>query len=61
MLPVVQVPGDDALAAAFLVHDQIDGEILDEELRLVLQALLVEGVQQRVTGAVRGGAGAQRR
>src|SRR5260370_6342915 len=32
--------------------------MLDKEARLVLQALLVKGVQYRVAGAVRGGAGA---
>ena len=35
-------------------------EVLDEELGLVLERLLVERVQHRVAGAVRGGAGALR-
>ena len=39
---------------------QIDGEILDEEARLVLEALLVERVQDRMAGAVGGGAGTKR-
>ena len=29
---VVEVERDDAAAAAVVVHDQVDGEILDEEL-----------------------------
>src|SRR5580692_4871763 len=44
-------------AGAILVHQQVDCEILDKETRLVLEALLVERVQDRVAGAVRGGAG----
>ena len=40
-----------------LFHDEIDGEILDEELRLVFERLLIERMQHRVAGAVRGGAG----
>ena len=28
---VVELDGDDTAAAALLVHDQVDGEILDEE------------------------------
>jgi hypothetical protein len=39
------------------IHDQVDGEVLDEELGVVLQALLIEGVQDGVAGAVGGGAG----
>ncbi len=61
----VQPPGrevdrDEALALAVL-HDQIDGEVLDEELRRMLQRLLIQRVQHRVTGAIRRGAGALRR
>ena len=54
---ILQAPGEQATAAAVLVHQQVDGKILDEEARLVLEALLVERVQDRVAGAVGGGAG----
>ena len=47
-------------ATATVFHDQVDGEILDVELGIVLQGLLVQGVQHRVAGAVRRGAGARR-
>ena len=57
---VLQVPGHDAAADAFLVHDQVEREILDEELDVVLQALLIQRVQDGVAGAVGGGAGAHR-
>ena len=52
---------DDAAAGAVLVHDQVDGEVLDEELGRVPQRLAVERVQHGVAGAVGGGAGALRR
>jgi hypothetical protein len=42
-------------------HDQVDGEILDEELGVVLQRLAVERVQDRVAGPVGGGTGALHR
>ena len=61
MRAVFQVPGHDAAADAFLVHDQVEREIFDEELRVVLQALLIQRVQDGVAGAVGGGAGAHRR
>ena len=57
---VVEIDGDDAAAAAVLVHHQIDGEIFDEELGLVAQRLAIHGVQHGVAGAVGGGAGALR-
>ncbi len=41
-----------------LVHDQVEGEVLDEELGLVRQRLAVHGVQHGVAGAVGRGAGA---
>jgi hypothetical protein len=40
------------------VHDQVDGEIFDEEIGVVFQALLVECVEHGVAGAVCCGAGA---
>src|ERR1041385_4466682 len=58
---VVEVERDDAAAAAFVVHDQVDGEVFDEELRRVSQRLAVHGVQHGVAGAVGGRAGALRR
>ena len=55
---VVEVPGDDAGAASVGLHDQVEREIFDEELRVVLQRLAVERVQDGVAGAVGGRAGA---
>ena len=57
---VVEIDGDDAAAAAVVVHDQVDGEIFDEELGRMAQRLAVHGVQHGVAGAVGGGAGALR-
>ena len=39
-------------AAALVVHDEVDGEELDEELGGVAQRLAVHGVQHGVAGAV---------
>ncbi len=47
----IQVPGNHAAALA-LIHQQVDGEIFDEELCVLLQRLLVERVQDRVAGPV---------
>ena len=58
---VLQAPGGDAAAHALIVHDQVEREVFDEELDVVLQALLIQRVQDRVPGAVGGGAGAARR
>jgi hypothetical protein len=55
--PVLQTPGEQAAAGAVIVREEINGKIFDKEARLVLEALLVERVQDRVTRAVRGGAG----
>ena len=60
MLPSSSFSAIDAAAAAFVVHDEVDGEILDEELRRVAQRLAIERVQDGVAGAVGGGAGALR-
>ena len=57
---VVEIDRDDAAAAAVVVHDQVDGEIFDEELRRMAQRLAVHGVQHGMAGAVGGGAGALR-
>ena len=58
---VFEIERDDAAAGAVLVHDQIEREILDEELRRLAQRLTVERVQHGVAGAVGGGARALRR
>ena len=58
---VVQVPGDDAAAAAVLVHDEVDREILDEELGPPLERLAVKRVEDGVAGAVGRGTGAMGR
>ena len=58
---VIQVPGHHAPAGAVLVHDQVEGEELDKELRLVLQRLLIERVQYGMAGAVGRRAGALHR
>ena len=56
---VGQAPRDDAAAGAVVrVHDQVDGEEFDEELGVVLERLLVEGMEDRMARAVRRGAGA---
>ena len=55
---VLDAHGDDAAAGALLVHQQVEGEILVEELDLVPERLLEEGVQHGVAGAVGGGTGA---
>ena len=58
---VFEVPGHHAAADALIIHDQVEGEILDEELAIGLQRLLIERVQDGVAGAVGGGAGAHGR
>ena len=48
-------------AAAFAIfHDQIEREVLDEERGVVLQRLLIQGVQHGVAGAIGRRAGALR-
>ena len=62
---VVEAHGDHADAFLFAVrpglHDQVEREIFDEEVGVVLEALLVERVQHGVAGTVGGGAGALHR
>ncbi len=48
------VEREHAPADAFLVKDEIEREVLDEEARVVLERLLIERMQNRVAGAVRG-------
>src|SRR5206468_11276402 len=55
---VVEVERDDTAARAVL-HDEVEREVFDEEVRILLQALLIERVQHRMAGAVGRGAGAQ--
>ena len=57
---VIEFQRDHAAAGALVVHDQVDGEELDEELRRMAQRLAVHRVQHGVAGAVGGGAGALR-
>ena len=57
---VGHVDGDDAAAGALVVHDQVDGEILDVELCRLAQRLAVHGVKHRMAGTVGGSAGAPR-
>ena len=47
---VIQFPGGHTAAGAFLIHDQVEREILDEELGLFLDALTVQCVQHGVAG-----------
>jgi hypothetical protein len=56
-LAVGQIDRNHAATLA-VFHHQIDGEIFDEELRLVANGLLIEGMQHCVTGAIGGRAGA---
>ncbi len=56
---IVQVPGHHAAHRA-VFHDQVEGEILDEEIHFMLDALAVKRVQHGVAGAVGGGACALR-
>ncbi len=56
--PILQAPGNDALASALVVHQQVERKVLGEEGNAVLQRLLVEGMQQRMAGPVCGRAGA---
>ena len=54
---VGHVDGDHT-AALTVLHDQVDGKVLDEELRFVSQRLLIQGMQHGVTGAIGRSAGA---
>lgn len=47
----VQSNDTDTLA---ILHDQVKGEVLDEEVRVVTEGLAVEGVEESVTGTVSG-------
>ena len=55
--PVVKLPGQHPFAGAVLTHQKVDGEILDIEFRLLLQALAIQRVQDRMPRPVSGRAG----
>src|SRR5262249_58461797 len=55
---VVELDRDDTAAATLVVHDQIDGKELDEELGGLAQRLPVHRMQHGVAGAVGRGTGA---
>ena len=52
---VLLVVGQDTAALAIL-HDQVNGEVLDEVVGVVPEGLAVEGVEEGVAGTVGGGA-----
>ncbi len=54
---VLLVVGQDTAALAIL-HDQVDGEVLDEVVGVVPKGLAVESVEERVAGTIGGGAAA---
>ncbi len=59
--PVIEAHGDHAdalLAVGAVLHDQVDGEIFDEEGRVVFEALLIERMEHGVAGAIGRRAGA---
>src|SRR5499433_444184 len=58
---VVELERDDATAPALVVHDQVDGEIFDEELRRMAQRLAVQGMEDGVAGTVGSSRGTLRR
>ncbi len=55
---VIKVPRHHTRTHPVIGHDEVEREILDEKLRLVLQRLAIERVQDGVPGAVGGRAGA---
>src|SRR6185437_411243 len=57
---VFHVPGEKAAARAVILHQQVERDVFDKELGIVLQALLIERVQDRMSGPVGSGAGALR-
>src|ERR1700719_1917349 len=54
---VFEPPCHDPTALVF-IHDQVEHDVLDEELGVVLEALLVKGMEHRMSRPVSGGAGA---
>ena len=49
---ILEAPGQQTAAGSVVVHQEIDREVFDEEARLVLQALLVQRVQDGMAGTV---------
>src|SRR5580698_4652617 len=58
--PVLQIPGEQAAANAVVIHQQIERKIFNEELRAVLQALLIHRMQDGMAGTIRRSTGALR-
>src|SRR5947209_20327825 len=58
---VIELQTNHTTAAALVVHDQVDREELDEELRAVAERLAIQRVQDGMSRAVGGGAGTLRR
>src|SRR5882757_4180823 len=54
---VLDVPCQHTAAGAPVIHQKIKGDIFDEELGVVIQALLVQRVQNRMPGSIGRGAG----
>lgn len=52
----LQFPGQDPFATSAM-HEQIEGEILDEIMHVITKTLPVEGVKHRVAGSISNGAG----
>lgn len=50
---VLEAQGNDTTAGTVL-HDQVEGEVLNEELGVVFEGLTVEGVEDSVSGTIGG-------
>src|SRR5271169_5123185 len=50
---VLEAPSEQSTAYAVVIHNQIEGEILDEEACLMLETLLVERVKDSATRPIR--------
>src|SRR6185295_487745 len=57
---VFHIPGQHATAYAVVIHQEIECEILDKKGGVMLQALLVNRMQDRMPGTVGRGTGALR-
>jgi hypothetical protein len=55
--PILHVQCDDAYTLP-IVHDEVEGEVLDEEVGVVAEGLAVEGVEEGMACAVGGGGAA---
>jgi len=54
---VLHVQGEDTTALAVL-HDEVQGEVLDEEVGVVAKGLTIKGMKNRVTGTISDGSAA---